>query len=581
MALTEVLRLKEAGEKSGNPWKHLTVLVHDIPEESRSHELLEKHLLEKFGDEALFFQPVKAMGKQYEKDFGKYVKSWRAWQSAEAAYKAKPEIVPMTKDGFMGKLGKKVEAIPFHQGKAEELRKTIEAKRADYNTIKSTRFAFVSFKTLAAAGKAISTFRKGSWACSPVPHPRELLWETLVAGKSDVARKASMTVVIALTVLIIIMFIPFMAFAMALVNLDDLAKEYDWLDWVNDIPEGVLGFIQGLLPVLVVVALNALVLPLFQLMASKSGVLDLKAQHQWVMWMYFWFLFMDSFIINLGVSSLLNQVQAIADKPESLADLLGSSVPRSSGFFLCFVTLYALAQGPGKIALIVPLVKGIVLGKLAKADFEKEEAYAPAPCMYGADYARGCFIFVICSSYIVIAPLMSLVGFLYFLLQFISDKYLLNYVWQTEFHAGGFHVVSAFQAVTFGVLVAQFVLASVLSLEESPAAIAVAPLLFSVVLVFLIPRYGPGARILRQELTPELIDALTKEHDEQEMCAKVEHAHQKKLWTQPSLATNLDNPVERWFAMKEVDTSTPAAGTAESASTKMENADTPGTNGEQ
>eukprot|EP00971_Amphidinium_carterae_P151029 2995056-Amphidinium_carterae.1 len=269
------------------------------------------------------------MGKQYEKDWAKYVKSWCAWKSAEAAYCSKPEIVPMTKDGFMGLLGKKVEAIPFHESKATEIRERIETRRADYDTIQATRFAFVSFKTLASANQAIRTHRKGSWACSPVPHPRELLWPSLVAGKSDAARKGSKCLVVALTALIIVMFIPFMAFAMALVNLDDLAKEYDWLDWVNDIPEGVLGFIQGLLPVLVVVVLNALVLPVFQLMASKSGIFDVTRQHQWVMWMYFWFLFMDSFIINLGVSSLLNQVQAIADKPESLADLLGSAVPRS------------------------------------------------------------------------------------------------------------------------------------------------------------------------------------------------------------------------------------------------------------
>jgi len=377
---------------------------------------------------------------------------------------------------------------------------------------------------------------------------------------------ASMASVVALTVLIILMFVPFMAFAMALVNLDDLAKEYDWLDWVNDIPEGVLGFIQGLLPVLVVIILNALVLPVFQWMAASAGTLEIKRQHQWVMWMYFWFLFMDSFLINLGVSSLLNQAEAIADRPEGLADLLGRAVPRSSGFFLCFVTLNTFAAAPGKLALLGPLIKGIVLGKWAKTDFEKEEALAPAACMFGPDYAKSCFFFVICVSYVVIAPLMSLLGCAYFVLQFISDKYLLNYVWQTEFHSGGFHVVSAFRAVTFGVFFGQFVLVSVLALEESPAAILAAPLLLSIVLVFLLPRAGPGAAILQQELTPALIESLTRAHDGHDMWQMVEHGHQEKHWTQPSLAGQLDDPLKQWFAVAGVDSPSTASAKAEGAS---------------
>mmetsp|Transcript_11513 Transcript_11513/g.26695 ORF Transcript_11513/g.26695 Transcript_11513/m.26695 type:complete len:746 (-) Transcript_11513:70-2307(-) len=552
-ALSQVLLLKDAEERRVSPWRHYSVLVHGIPEDSRSPESVEKHLKEQFGDKVGMVQSVKEMGKQYEKDFANYLKSWRAWKTAEATYKAKPEKVPMTKDGFMGLLGKKVEAIPFHQGKTEEFRKKIDAKRAEYDSIKATRFAFVSFKTLGGAAEAIAKNTKGKWACTAVPHPRELFWSTLVAGKSDAANAGTKSGVIAATAVIIIMFIPFMAFAMALVNLDDLAKEYDFLDWVNDVPEGILGFIQGLLPVLVVVILNALVLPIFKFMATKTGIIDIKRQHLWVMWMYFWFLFLDSFVVNLGVSSLFNQLQVIIDKPESLADLLGSAVPRSSGFFLCFVTLYALAGAPGKMALIGPLLKGIVLGKMAKTDFAKEEALEPLPCLYGDELARMCFIFVICASYVVIAPLMSVIGFVYFLLQFVSDKYLHNYVFKTEFHGGGFLVVSAFQAVTFGVFVAQFVLFAVLLLEESPAAIVAAPLLFSIILVFVVVRYGPGAKIRQQELSPALVEYLTHELDEQDVWTKVEKMHEKKLWTQPSLAINPDEPLAKWFSMKDVD----------------------------
>eukprot|EP00971_Amphidinium_carterae_P079128 1565604-Amphidinium_carterae.1 len=63
VALKEVLKLKVAAERRVNPWSHLTVLVQNIPEKSRTSDVLEKHLQEKFGDEVGLVQPVKAMGK--------------------------------------------------------------------------------------------------------------------------------------------------------------------------------------------------------------------------------------------------------------------------------------------------------------------------------------------------------------------------------------------------------------------------------------------------------------------------------------------------------------------------------------
>jgi len=444
-----------------------------------------------------------------------------------------------------------VEAIPHFTARCDELRPKIEEARAAYETLGATSGAFVTFTSLAAAVEAQQGAARGAqtWRCGAAPDPRDIVWPALVKDRSAAARGGILVGVCAAVLLICLLFAPAVAFTQALVNLEELATEYSWLGWIDDIPGGIVSIVQGFLPAAILAMYTAVVVPIFTFLARKSGVERARDVHLLVMYYVFTFFLINYFVVVTISGSLFGEITGIIEHPDTIIELLGISVPSVATFFVYFVTLKALAIAPSHLSLIGPLiVSHIKLRFFCKTDAEREEALLPPHPEMGVNYAWDLFIFTISITYAVVAPVILPFACLYFFLSSITGKYLACYVYRTEFQSGDVLMLPGVQLAltgcTLGQLVALFAFA--LKLAWGPLILA-SPLPLLTVAFSLWVRRGPARALAEQHLPAEV----AKELDSQSPL-DLDLPVKQHYWIQPTYSVDLDNPTAERFRWVDV-----------------------------
>jgi hypothetical protein len=380
------------------------------------------------------------------------------------------------------------------------------------------------------------------------------LWSEVVQCRSPAVSLALGLVMSLIVGAIIIFFMVPIGLCGALANLEALSDGSSWLSWVSDMPEFLLSLIQGLLPTIAVAVLNAIVLPVFTLLLSFSGVQDLVSLTRRVIIAMLLFLSYNSFIVMMLSTSLLNRINDIWEDPQSLAELLGESMPASSTFFINFLTLAGLPGAVSRVALLGPLIVGnIKLKYLAKTPHEKESATLPPVAPYARMYAYDIFFFTISLAFSVIAPIMLPLAFCHFALNFVSGKYLVSYVFRSPYQGAGSVMLLACQLSLWSLILCQCATIFVLALKESFAVFVVAPLpLLTVVPTLLLSR-SVGKPLSSEQI---MTDVWQNEQEAKDtfppkatLSLTVDIAQQKGWWKQASYSLDLDNPLVDRFSL--------------------------------
>jgi uncharacterized protein (DUF1330 family) len=160
-------------------------------------------------------------------------------------------------------VGKKVDSISYYRKHIGELLPKIRsAQRAHLAGKKPlTNAIFVEFDTMAAAEKVFNDnhHRRPTEFSSRQMGilPDEVIWKNLGMGaKNRMLRHLAAT--IAISALIIFWSIP-VAIVGIISNVNYLTENVPFLDFINDIPDVILGVVTGLLPVVLLAILMALV----------------------------------------------------------------------------------------------------------------------------------------------------------------------------------------------------------------------------------------------------------------------------------------------------------------------------------
>lgn len=551
--LRQVVDIRMAENRRACRWWHSTVLVRRVPEDSRTAEAIRAHFEGLFPGRVHSVHPVRDMGGDYEKALGEYTVAWRGLQRALAAVDQNPGAgPPMTRRQLLKlPIGGKVEAVPHFTARCEELRPKIEEARAAYDTLGATSSAFVTLTSLAAAVEAQQGAPWGAkaWICGAAPDPRDVVWSTLVKDRSVAARRGILVGICAVVLLVCLLFAPVVAFTQALVNLEELARQYSWLRWINDIPGGFVSIVQGFLPAAILSVYTAVVVPVFTFLARQSRVERARDVHLLVMYYVFTFFLTNYFFVVTISGSLFGEITSIIGHPDAIIELLGTSVPSVASFFVYFVTLKALAIAPSYLSLIGPLiVTRIKLRFLCRTDAEREEALLPQHPEMGVNYAWDLFIFTIAITYAVVAPVILPFACLYFFLSSITGKYLVCYVYRTEFQSGDVLMLPGVQLAltgcTLGQLVALFVFA--LKLAWGPLILA-SPLPVLTVAFSLWVKKGPARALAEQHLPGEVAAELDSQNS-----LDLDEPVKQHYWIQPSYSVDLDNPIAERFRWVDV-----------------------------
>lgn len=337
---------------------------------------------------------------------------------------------PRHKEG--GFFSKKVDTIEHCLAQIPVVDKQVRELQRNYKSARVKNSIFVEFEDQYTAQLAYqSTTYHNPLKMGPAttniepadvywPNMRMYWWERIFR------RFTSVGFIVAL---IIFWAIP-VAFVGVISNITYLTNKLPWLRWILNLPPQLLGLVTGLLPTIMLAILMAL-LPIFiRHMAKVSGCVSAQQVEMFAQNSYFGFLIVNTFLVMTIASSATSVVTQIIAKPESAMSLLALNLPKSSNFYISYVTLQGLTITGASLFQVVGLFLYYILGSLLDSTVRKKWARfsglgAPG---WGTTFPVYTNIACIVFAYSIISPLILAFATCAYLLVYVAFAYNLAYV---------------------------------------------------------------------------------------------------------------------------------------------------------
>ncbi|KAK5109762.1 hypothetical protein LTR62_006602 [Meristemomyces frigidus] len=411
----------------------------------------------------------------------------------EAQQGVPPSMRPTTREPPL--VGKKVDPIDKSRTKVGDLTKTIEAHRlSPGRNVPEQSAVFVAYNSQPSAHRA---FQQLSFQPKlPMQdrylavQPKEVLWKNLARPVSERLSKASLALVF------VIAFTIFFSIPVGLIgtlsNIQGLAGSYSWLSWLNKLPPTAIGLISGLLPPFLVSSFVSYVPKLFRHIAKLSGEPTIpQAELKTQAW-YFAFQVFQVFLVTTTASGAAAVAQQIIKDPGSAPDLLASSLPKASNFYLTYFILQGTASAASNVLNYSDLFELLFyekfMDKTPRQQFTTYSQMKGTP--WAAWYPKFTNLLVIAIAYSCIAPLVLGFAAVGIFLYYLSYRYSLLYVRQTKVDTKGEAYKRALQQIPTGIYLAELCLIGLMGARgaKTQTAFMIAFLVLTAVLNFLLDR---------------------------------------------------------------------------------------------
>ena len=276
-------------------------------------------------------------------------------------------------------IGRKVDTINWCRAELEHMIPRVEAvqerfRSGEEKAVCSVFAEFYSQTEAQAAYQSLIHHQPLQMASRFIGvNPEEVIWENLkISGASRVVRNIVITGIV--TALLIFWAIP-VSFVGALSNISALTTGdptaippvkplLPWLAWINDIPDLLLGVIQGFLPSALLALLMMLLPPFIRWMARLSGQPSLASVELYVQNIYFLFQVIQVFLVTTITSGAAASITAIINNPTSATGLLAQDLPQASNFYISYFVLQGLAIASAALANVFGILYFMVVSRL-------------------------------------------------------------------------------------------------------------------------------------------------------------------------------------------------------------------------
>ncbi|KAI0390686.1 DUF221-domain-containing protein [Xylariaceae sp. FL0594] len=392
---------------------------------------------------------------------------------------------PTHRLGFLGLVGKKVDTINWCRAQLETLIPEVEQSQASYTAgnYKKIGSVFVEFASQADAQSAYQVLAHHQ-ALQMSPKyigvtPDEIVWSALkVSWWQRVIRRFA--VIGFISALIIFWAIPVGVIGI-ISNIASLERIF-FLQWIGKIPQVILGFVQGLLPSVLMAVLMSLVPIIMRICAKLAGEPSLARVELFTQNAYFAFQVIQVFLITTFTSAASKVGYQIFQHPEQVTSLLAENLPASSNFYVS----YFIVQGFGIASSVLSQAVGFVvftliykfLSSTPRAMYNKWANLSAIS--WGSVLPVYTNIAVISLAYAGIAPLMlgfATIGIAFF---YIAWRYNIFFVTDTQIDTRGLIYPRALKQLFAGIYIAELCMIGLLG-----ASVAVGPLVLMIIfLVF-------------------------------------------------------------------------------------------------
>ncbi|KAL7663671.1 Uncharacterized protein ABC855_g3474 [[Candida] zeylanoides] len=374
-------------------------------------------------------------------------------------------------------IGKKVDTLDYGKERLGELNKEIKKDQLECHANTQIPSVFIEFPTQLELQKAYQaipyndefkqTKRFTGYA------PDDVIWENLALTKYKRKVKKILANTF-LTLLIIFWAIP-VAFVGAISHVDKLIELIPAFEFINNLPDVLMGLITGLLPVVALSVLMSLVPPIIKKMGKIAGCITVQHVESYCQaWFYAFQVVQVFLVVTLG-SSASSVVNSIIDDPSSALQMLKDQIPPASNFYLSYLCFQGLGVSSGLLFQMVPLILAQFLGKIL--DSTPRSKWSRYNTLgqpgWSTTYPVNQLLAVIALCYSIIAPLILGFTFVTFVLIYFAWSYQLTYVLQPNKHdAKGRNFPSALFQMFVGIYLAEVCLIAMFVFSKNWACVA-------------------------------------------------------------------------------------------------------------
>ncbi|KAI1139198.1 DUF221-domain-containing protein [Hypoxylon sp. FL0543] len=398
--------------------------------------------------------------------------------------KHKPNVSP---------LDEKVDSIEWLRDKIKEEEAKIEDARRTYEIGETNGSAavFVEFKTCAEAQRACQQVASSNiFALGPRytgVSPNEVIWNNLTIPP---ARRISKEGTALATVIATIVFWSIPSSIIGVVsNIGYLADNFEWLSFLKNLPDPVIGLLSGLVPPLATSWLSKMVPNIFRYIFKSSGsptntAAELKVQR----WFYV-FQVTQVFLVTAvfsGAAAVAPELMKRLRDPTSVPELLARQLPKASNFYLTYFIIQGTTSAADNLLNYSDLLEYLFYDHFFdKTPRQKFSRYTSMKGIaWGKLFPKFANFAIIAIAYSCIAPLVPGFAAIGLTLYYFSYRYNLLFVIQPKIDTKGQAYTLALQHLLTGVYIAELSLLGLFSLRRATGPSVVIAILFILTILY-------------------------------------------------------------------------------------------------
>ncbi|KAL1567769.1 Calcium permeable stress-gated cation channel 1 [Salvia divinorum] len=461
-----------------------TVLVRNVlPDQDESvSEAVEHFFVANHPDHYITHQVVINANKLAK--LVKLKKNKKNWLDYYQLKFARKQSRPMTKTGFLGLWGEKVDAIDRQSAEIYWLDKEIAEERnrvtSDPKCIMPA--AFVSFKTRWSAAVCAQTQQSRNptlWLTDWASEPRDVYWDNLaIPYVSLTIRKFVVTV--AFFFLAFFFVVP-VSFVQSLTNVDRILRRAPFLKPITEV-RFIKSIVQGVLPG-IVLKIFLLVLPRILIMIAKlEGLLSISALERISASRYYIFNFTNVVLVSVIAGTTFEQPDNfLQQSANDIARIIGVSITMKAKFFITYVMVDGWASVAGEIFRLTPLILYHLRNSLlVKTKKDREEAMDPGSIEFHTAEPRIQLYFLLGLVYAVVTPIFLPFILVFFVFAYVIFRHQIINVYNQKYESAASFWPDVHARIIYSLVISQIMLIGLMSTKGN----RLSPL-FLVVLVVL------------------------------------------------------------------------------------------------
>ncbi|KAI1210262.1 DUF221-domain-containing protein [Annulohypoxylon truncatum] len=470
--------------------------------------------------------------------------------------KHKPNVSP---------LNEKVDSIEWLRDRIKEDEEKIENARRlhEIGDTKGAAAVFVEFRTCAEAQKAYQNVTSSNLLALNPRYtglsPHEIIWNNIAIPP---ARRISGEGTALAIVVATIVFWSIPSGIIGLIsNIGYLADTYEWLSFLKNLPDPVIGVLSGLIPPLATSWLSKMVPNIFRYIFKSFGSPTNTAAELRVQKWYYIFQVTQVFLVTAVFSGAAPVAKELMDRvkdPTSVPELLARQLPKASNFYLTYFIIQGTTSAADNLLNYSDLLSFLFCGYLFdKTPRQKFNRYTSMKGIaWGKLFPKFANFAIIAISYSCIAPLVLGFATLGLSLYYFSYRYNLLFVIQPKIDTKGQAYTLALEHLLTGVYIAELSLLGLFGLRKATGPSIIIMVLFIITVLYnmLMNKYlAPLEKSLPTDLTilSERDDESTPllssaEEGQAQTNSRIQRLGQR-AHVPPAVAQRILDPIARFF----------------------------------